>query len=78
MLFGQRARRRPAVGVGRVPSLGPHHRGVEEERAAVVRAVVMAVVTAVFVAIGAKAGEDRSEEKSCRNKGSEMHIDCQI
>jgi hypothetical protein len=31
LLFGQRARRRPAVEVGRVPSLGPHHR---EERAA--------------------------------------------
>jgi hypothetical protein len=40
LLFGQRARRRSVVGVGRVPSLGPHHRGVEEERAAVVRAVV--------------------------------------
>jgi hypothetical protein len=31
LLFGQRARRRPVVEVGRVPSLGPHHR---EERAA--------------------------------------------
>jgi hypothetical protein len=30
-LFGQRARRRLAVEVGKVPSLGPHHR---EERAA--------------------------------------------
>jgi hypothetical protein len=40
LLFGQRARRRPAMGVGRVPSLGPHHRGVEEERETVVRAVV--------------------------------------
>ena len=30
LLFGQRARRRPVVEVGRVPSLGPHHR---EERA---------------------------------------------
>jgi hypothetical protein len=39
LLFGQRARRRPAVGVSRVPSLGPNHRGVEE-RATVVRAVV--------------------------------------
>jgi hypothetical protein len=37
LLFGQRARRRSAVGVDRVPSLGPHHRGVEEERAVVVR-----------------------------------------
>jgi hypothetical protein len=26
LLFGQRARRRPTVEVGRVPSLGPHHR----------------------------------------------------
>jgi hypothetical protein len=33
------ARRRLVVGVGRVPSLGPHHRGVEE-REAVVREVV--------------------------------------
>jgi hypothetical protein len=40
LLFGQRARRRSTVGVGRIPSLGPHHRGVEEEREAVVRAVV--------------------------------------
>jgi hypothetical protein len=39
-LFGKRVRRRPTVGVGRVPSLGPHHRGVEEEREAVIRAVV--------------------------------------
>jgi hypothetical protein len=31
LLFGQRARRRPTVEVGKVPSLGPHHR---EERAA--------------------------------------------
>jgi hypothetical protein len=35
-LFGKRARRRSVVGVDRVPSLGPHHREVEE-RAAVVR-----------------------------------------
>jgi hypothetical protein len=40
LLFGQRARRRPVVGVARVPSMGPHHRGVEEERAAVVKAMV--------------------------------------
>jgi hypothetical protein len=33
LLFGQRARRRPAVEVDRVPSLGPHHR---EERAVAV------------------------------------------
>jgi hypothetical protein len=39
-LFGQRERSRLAVGVGRVPSLGPHHRGVEEERATVVREMV--------------------------------------
>jgi hypothetical protein len=39
LLFGQRARRRSAMWVGRVPSLGPHHRGVEEERAAMIRAV---------------------------------------
>jgi hypothetical protein len=32
LLFGQRARRRSAMEVGRVPSLGPHHR---EERATV-------------------------------------------
>jgi hypothetical protein len=31
LLFGQRARKRSTVEVGRVPSLGPHHR---EERAA--------------------------------------------
>ena len=30
-LFGLRERRSPVVGVGRVPSLGPHHR---EEREA--------------------------------------------
>ena len=40
LLFGQRARRRSVVGVGRVTSLGPHHRRVEDERAAVVRAVI--------------------------------------
>jgi hypothetical protein len=40
LLFGQRARRRPIEGVSKVPSLGANHRGVEEERAAVVRAVV--------------------------------------
>jgi hypothetical protein len=40
LLFGQRARRRSAMGVDKVPSLGPNHMGVEEERAAVVRAVV--------------------------------------
>ena len=39
MLFGQRAKRRLAVGVGGVPTLGPHHREVEE-REAVVRVVV--------------------------------------
>jgi hypothetical protein len=33
-LFGQRERRRPVVEVGRVPSLGPHHR--EESAATVV------------------------------------------
>jgi hypothetical protein len=31
LLFGQRARRRLAVEVGKIPRLGPHHR---EERAA--------------------------------------------
>jgi hypothetical protein len=36
LLFGQRARRRPAVEVSRIPSLGPHHR---EERAAAAAAV---------------------------------------
>jgi hypothetical protein len=36
-LFGQRERRMLVMGVNRVPSLGPHHRGVEEERAVVVR-----------------------------------------
>ena len=40
LLFGQRARRRPAGVVGKVPRLGASHRGVEEQRAAVVRAVV--------------------------------------
>jgi hypothetical protein len=39
LLFGQRERRRSAVGVVKVPSSGPNHRGVEE-RVAVVRAVV--------------------------------------
>jgi hypothetical protein len=39
-LFGQRETRRPVMGVSRAPSLGPRHRGVEEEREAVVRAVV--------------------------------------
>ena len=52
LLFGQRARRRPAVVVGKVPSLGASLRGVEEEqrvavvRVAVARVVVMAVVRA--------------------------------
>jgi hypothetical protein len=57
LLFGQRARRRPAVVVGKVPRLGASSRGVEEEqrvavvtvavvRVAVARAVVMAVVRA--------------------------------
>jgi hypothetical protein len=36
LLFGQRARRRLAEVVGKVPSLGANHRGVEEQRAAVV------------------------------------------
>ena len=40
LLFGQRERRRSTEGVGKVPSLGANHRGVEEERAVVVRAVV--------------------------------------
>jgi hypothetical protein len=40
LLFGQRARRRSTMGVDKVPSLGPHHMGVEEERTAVVRAMV--------------------------------------
>jgi hypothetical protein len=45
LLFGQRARRRPAGVVGKVPRLGASHRGVEEEqRVAVVRVVVRAVV----------------------------------
>jgi hypothetical protein len=38
-LFGQRERRRSAIGVRRVPSLGPNHRGVEE-REVVVKVVV--------------------------------------
>ena len=52
LLFGQRARRRPAVVVGKVPRLGANSRGEEEEqrvvvvRVAVARAVVMAVVRA--------------------------------
>ena len=36
-LFGQRARRRPAGVVGKVPRLGAYHRRVEEQRATVVR-----------------------------------------
>jgi hypothetical protein len=40
LLFGQRARRRSIEGVSKVPSLGANHKGVEEERAVVVRAVV--------------------------------------
>jgi hypothetical protein len=47
LLFGQRARRRSVVVVGKVPRLGASSRGVEEEqRVAVARAVVMAVVRA--------------------------------
>ena len=52
LLFGQRARRRPTVVVGKVLRLGASSRGVEEEqrvavvRVAVARAVVMAVVRA--------------------------------
>jgi hypothetical protein len=52
LLFGQRARRRPAVVVGKVTRLGASSRGVEEEqrvavvRVAVARVVVMAVVRA--------------------------------
>ena len=37
LLFGQRARRRPVGVVGKVPRLGAYHRGVEEQRVAVVR-----------------------------------------
>ena len=41
LLFGQRARRRLAMEVGKVPRLGSSLRGVEEEqRVAVVRAAV--------------------------------------
>ena len=40
MLFGQRAKRRSVRVVGKVPRLGAYHRGVEEQRATVVRAVV--------------------------------------
>jgi hypothetical protein len=41
LLFGQRARRRLAMEVGKVPRLGASLRGVEEEqRVAVVRATV--------------------------------------
>ena len=40
MLFGQRARRRVVGVVGKVPRLGACHRGVEEQRVAVVRAMV--------------------------------------
>jgi hypothetical protein len=39
-LFGQRERRRPTEVVGKVPSLGASHRGVEEQREAMVRVVV--------------------------------------
>jgi hypothetical protein len=52
LLFGKRARRRPAVVAGKVPRLGASNRGVEEEqrvavvRVAVARAMVMAVVRA--------------------------------
>jgi hypothetical protein len=45
LLFGQRARRRLVVEVGKVPRLGASLRGVEvEQRVAVVRAVVRAAV----------------------------------
>jgi hypothetical protein len=43
-LFGQRERRRLVGVVGKVPRLGASHRGVEEQRVAVVRAVARAVV----------------------------------
>ena len=46
LLFGQRARRRLAMEVGKVPRLGASLRGVEEQRATVVRVVVTAVVRA--------------------------------
>ena len=45
LLFGQRARRRLAVEVGKVPRLEASHRGVEEEqRVAVFRVVVRTAV----------------------------------
>ena len=51
LLFGQRARRSPAVEVGKVPRLGASSRGVEEDqRVAVVRVVARVVVTAVVSA----------------------------
>jgi hypothetical protein len=40
LLFVQRERRRSVVGVDKIPSLWPHHKGVEEERAKVVKAMV--------------------------------------
>jgi hypothetical protein len=40
LLFGKRTRRRLAEVVGKVPRLGASHRGVEEQRAAMVRVVV--------------------------------------
>jgi hypothetical protein len=40
LLFGKRARRRLVEVVSKVPILGACHRGVEEQRVAVVRAVV--------------------------------------
>jgi hypothetical protein len=44
LLFGQRARRRPAVVVGKVARLGASSRGVEEEqRVAVVTVAVVRV-----------------------------------
>jgi hypothetical protein len=45
LLFGQRARRRLTVEVGKVLRLGASHRGVEEEqRVAVFRVVVRTAV----------------------------------
>ena len=45
LLFGQRARRRPTVVVGKVPRLGASSRGVEEEqRIAADRAVIRTAV----------------------------------
>jgi hypothetical protein len=63
LLFGQREKKSLAVGVGRVPSLGPHHRGVGGERSSGQKRYMSKVMCFVCKKMGYYAGQCPNKKK---------------